>query len=374
MKNWIDEIIEDTVSNYNNRKTVIWGSHDTSKVIAKRLQEEHNIDVAFFVDSDEFKQGRAEQKSVCSPYILENMYGECYVIIPLGVYKSIKDMMKQWGYEKDKDYNYFCDCAVVENEEYYEDAHGNKVYGKRDNLKFAFTGYGSEIRIGENSKVSVNFKIGVGSNSMLEIGDNAKLKCSEIILWNNSTVKIGADTKINCLESFLAHNNSILKIGSNCLFNFCRLLVWSDAILNIGDCSTGWNYMSLEVSPNTEIYIGNDCMFSYNTALLSNDGHSIFDIKTKKNINSTKEISQNRKIIIGNHVWVGFGVSILYGTEIGSGSIVGAGSLVKSVIPNNCIATGVPARVIRRDVAWSRNNCSENISDCGEGYINFTED
>ena len=65
-------------------------------------------------------------------------------------------------------------------------------------------------------------------------------------------------------------------------------------------------------------------------------------------------------------------VILLYGTEISDGSIVGARSLVKANIPNNCIAAGAPARVIRKDVAWSRNNSATDIEECN-GYIDYTE-
>jgi len=58
--------------------------------------------------------------------------------------------------------------------------------------------------------------------------------------------------------------------------------------------------------------------------------------------------------MIGNHVWVGERAEILYNTQIGDGSIIGAMRLVKSEIANNCIATGVPARVVRKNVSWCR--------------------
>jgi len=115
-------------------------------------------------------------------------------------------------------------------------------------------------------------------------------------------------------------------------------------------------------------------MFSWNIDLRTSDEHSIFDIITGKNINSTLDICRNRTIKIGNHVWIGAGVTILYNTEIGDGSIIGTRSLVKGKIPNNCIAAGVPARVIRRNVAWSRKNMAEDILECGADYIHMTEE
>lgn len=115
-------------------------------------------------------------------------------------------------------------------------------------------------------------------------------------------------------------------------------------------------------------------MFSHDNSIISNDRHSIFDIATRKNINSTYDICQNRKVVIGNHVWLGEKAVILYNTQIGDGSIIGAMSLVKSKIPNNCIAAGIPAKVVRKNIAWSRSNGTENIMECGQEYIHYTEE
>jgi acetyltransferase-like isoleucine patch superfamily enzyme len=56
---------------------------------------------------------------------------------------------------------------------------------------------------------------------------------------------------------------------------------------------------------------------------------------------------ENNFVDIGNDVWVGCGTTILPGSQIGSGSIIGANSLVNGVIPENVIAVGNPARVIK---------------------------
>jgi len=54
------------------------------------------------------------------------------------------------------------------------------------------------------------------------------------------------------------------------------------------------------------------------------------------------------RVVIGNNVFVGAGATILPGVTIGDNSIIGAGSVVNKSIPENCIAVGVPARVIKR--------------------------
>jgi acetyltransferase, cysE/lacA/lpxA/nodL family len=79
-------------------------------------------------------------------------------------------------------------------------------------------------------------------------------------------------------------------------------------------------------------------------------------------------------------VWVAYGATIWGGTKIGSGSIVGAFSVVKKQFPNNCVIAGVPAKVIRKDVFWERNNVLYTDIDEGKDltemnhvtYINST--
>lgn len=50
---------------------------------------------------------------------------------------------------------------------------------------------------------------------------------------------------------------------------------------------------------------------------------------------------------IGKGVWIGASVVILPGVTIGDNSIIGAGSVVNKDIPENVVAAGVPAKVIK---------------------------
>jgi len=52
-------------------------------------------------------------------------------------------------------------------------------------------------------------------------------------------------------------------------------------------------------------------------------------------------------IDIEAHVWIGMHCCILKGVRIGRGSIVAAGSVVTRDLPANCLAAGVPARVVK---------------------------
>jgi acetyltransferase-like isoleucine patch superfamily enzyme len=61
-------------------------------------------------------------------------------------------------------------------------------------------------------------------------------------------------------------------------------------------------------------------------------------------------------VAIGDKVWVAHGSSVLKGSEIGSGSIVASRAVVAGQrIPPASLAAGVPARVLRSAVRWTRD-------------------
>lgn len=55
----------------------------------------------------------------------------------------------------------------------------------------------------------------------------------------------------------------------------------------------------------------------------------------------------NGRPVIGNNVHVGCNVCIIGGIRIGNNVTIGAGSVVVKDVPDNCIAAGNPAKVIR---------------------------
>lgn len=386
---WIDDVIKHIIRNRNERQVVLWGKCEAADTIKTRLKDEYGIEVAFYVVGRSWSKYNdvMVKPSVC----LEGKSADYYVAIPLSFHPSIKEALLAYGFQKDVDYYYFCDCVIEQRDDYYEDSHGNKLIGRCAGLKFAFLGFGATLEVGKNvtfqgttiylnsgARVSIGDECSIietwmwmRRNGIFSVKKNGMIKKSTVNVYENSVVKIGS----NCVffqGSLSAMCN--VEIGKNIKMRECILATGIGAKVNIGDGFTMEHNGVIDIANHTSLSIGNDCMFSWYVFLLSGDMHTIFDVATKININSTPEISKSRKIKIGNHVWVGAGASILYGSEIDDGSIIGAESLVKGKIPNNCIAAGNPAKIIRRSVAWSRGDGDDDISECGEAYTRMTED
>lgn len=52
-------------------------------------------------------------------------------------------------------------------------------------------------------------------------------------------------------------------------------------------------------------------------------------------------------ITVGNDVWIGAGVCVMPGVTIGNNVVIGSGSVVVKDIPDNVVAVGNPAKVIK---------------------------
>lgn len=390
-KDWIEDIVEKVYENYRNRSIVLWGKYSISDKIREKLKQTYGIEAAFYVDGNKEK---IDNKQIFSSKCLAGKSKEYYVVVPLAFYPSLKEELIMGGYEKDTDYYYFSDCILQESPDYYEDLHGNKVVGRHQGLKFVFSGFNSVIVIGKDVHLQES-TIYVHNNTEIVIMDESRLIQNTIHTGNN--VKFILSNKVNLIQSKISvENDSDITVGENCIINELvismkrksELLVgkgtnineadWilseasnvaigskgkfakgtlgagKNARIKIGDnLAIMWTYQ-IVIEDYTSLTIGNHCIISYDVILRGNDGHSIFDLNTGKNINSTEEISRSRKIVIGDHVWIGMRSIILYNSKIGSGSIIGAASLVKGVIPNNCIAVGVPAKIKRDNIAWDR--------------------
>lgn len=87
------------------------------------------------------------------------------------------------------------------------------------------------------------------------------------------------------------------------------------------------------------IYIGDNVMVGPNVNLITiNHNENPYDRST----------TISKPIIIKDRVWIGAGAIVLAGVTIGENSIIGAGTVVTHDIPDNSLAVGNPAKVIRK--------------------------
>ena len=56
-------------------------------------------------------------------------------------------------------------------------------------------------------------------------------------------------------------------------------------------------------------------------------------------------------IIIDDDVWLGAGAIITDGVHIGKGAVVAAGAVVTRDVPAHTVVAGVPAKMIKKDLA-----------------------
>ncbi len=209
-------------------------------------------------------------------------------------------------------------------------------------FKFKSTGYSlkgqnNNIYVIENSvKKPVKKRIKglgidiVGDNN--EIVINSPYKFNSCIIYmkgNNASIIMGGGTELDNVH-FDTVNNSRINVGKNTTMNGGRIAC---------------------ISHDSSINIGEDCMFSWNVHIMSGDFHNIICLDDKSIIN------KGHFCDIGNHVWLGCGATICKNVKIADNCIVGTNSVVtKSCDEKNVVLAGNPAKIIKRNVNWDREN------------------
>ena len=92
------------------------------------------------------------------------------------------------------------------------------------------------------------------------------------------------------------------------------------------------------------IEIGSHTRIGANVKIMDNDFHPV---DPQLRLACSNENMGVRPVVIGENVFIGCNCLILKGSRIGSNSTIGAGSVVTGSIPENCIAAGNPAKVIK---------------------------
>jgi len=138
---------------------------------------------------------------------------------------------------------------------------------------------------------------------------------------------------------YLGRNSSFTINGAFSIASDSDIRVFDNGqlILNGGYCTAGVQIVCFK-----KVTIGKDCAIARDVIIRDTDAHKIY--------NSTSQMTQ--EVFIGEHVWIGNRAIIMKGVTIGNGAVIAAGSIVTKDVPENCLAAGVPAKVIREHIEW----------------------
>jgi acetyltransferase-like isoleucine patch superfamily enzyme len=135
----------------------------------------------------------------------------------------------------------------------------------------------------------------------------------------------GFTTGHACRFDLPGGNKKTLIIGKNC---------------EIGD--------NVHIVAHEKVSIGDNCLMA-SKIFISDTNHGDYsgEIQSSPNTPPNDRVLITNPVSIGNNVWIGENVCILPGVRVGSGCIIGANSVVNKDIPDNCIAVGAPAKVVK---------------------------
>jgi len=97
------------------------------------------------------------------------------------------------------------------------------------------------------------------------------------------------------------------------------------------------------ICSSSKITIGKGCLLGANVSVIDTDFHPIKSLERRYDNKSIISLP----IQINDNVFIGYNTVVLKGVEIGKNSVIGANSVVVSDIPENSIAVGNPAKVVK---------------------------
>ncbi len=96
------------------------------------------------------------------------------------------------------------------------------------------------------------------------------------------------------------------------------------------------------IAAERHVSIGRDSGVSEWSSIRDHDHDPAYPVKSQRTL--------QLDVRIGDRVWIGGKVTVVRGGSIGDDAVIGAQAFVNRPVPAACLAVGVPARVVRRDV------------------------
>lgn len=115
----------------------------------------------------------------------------------------------------------------------------------------------------------------------------------------------------------------------------------------------------LNINYGPGVTLGRDCFLNFGCTLLALGGitieddvfigpHCVLATEYHPEDPATRHSLLTKPIVVKRNAWLGAGVTVLAGVTIGENAIVAAGSVVTKDVPDNCVAVGTPARVVKQ--------------------------
>jgi acetyltransferase-like isoleucine patch superfamily enzyme len=152
-------------------------------------------------------------------------------------------------------------------------------------------------------------------------------------------VRFGPRCDVRRGVQLLVARHADVVFGAGCVLDR-GLVVESRGHLEVGDRTVFGHHCTLAVEDS--VTIGRDCLIAEMVSIRDHD-HAFSSTETAI-IDQGRESAPVR---IGDNVWIGGKVTITKGVTIGANSVVGAHAVVTGDLPENSVAVGIPAKVIR---------------------------
>lgn len=149
------------------------------------------------------------------------------------------------------------------------------------------------------------------------------------------------------LKSVLDINGTLTFKGETRIGHGCGISVGENSLLEFGEMFKITAKSSIISTGGKKIVFGTGCLLSWDVLIMNTDFHPIYTSSDNARINYPADI------IIGDNVWFGCRSTVLKNTTIASNSIIAANANVnKSLLLENCIYAGTPAKCVKDGVNW----------------------